>query len=118
MIKIYLSALSLLITSNVFAGECGKPNVYEDIECYQAQLKKDKATLNSIYDSLNRGLDLEGKKQLELSQKAWLSYRDAQCNGLMGYYGSQSQGAGSALINLSCVSEKVGERIRELRALN
>ena len=26
----------------------------------------------------------EGQKQLELSQKAWLAYREAQCEGLMG----------------------------------
>ncbi|MCH7330240.1 lysozyme inhibitor LprI family protein [Acinetobacter modestus] len=51
----------------------------------------------------------EGQKQLELSQKAWLAYREAQCEGLMGYgyYGSQAQGAGYALIQCSCISEKL-----------
>lgn len=63
-------------------------------------------------------MDKEGKQLLETSQKAWLAYRDAQCNGIEGYLGSQAQGAGAALILKSCLSEKLSKRITELKNIS
>lgn len=98
-------------------ADCNKGNVYEDLACYEKQIKQDKVKLNKTYEALSKSLDSEGQKQLELSQKAWLAYREAQCEGLMGYYGSQAQGAGYALIQRSCISEKLSERLAELKQL-
>lgn len=106
----------LFFPFSVFAA-CQTANVYTDIECYQAKYKKDKATLNAVYDRLNASFDEAGKQQLERSQKAWLSYRTAQCDGLMSYIGSQAMGAGSGLINISCLSEMTADRIKELKNL-
>lgn len=114
--KIVTLILTISFSQIVFAA-CEHGNIYEDIECYDKQIKQDKAKMNSIYNSLSKTLDDNGKKELENSQKAWLSYRDAQCNGLMGYFGSQAQGAGSALIQKSCVGEKLEQRIKELNDL-
>lgn len=107
----------MVISSHTVLADCGKGNVYEDLACYDKQIKQDKVKLNKTYDALSKSLDNDGQKQLELSQKAWLSYREAQCAGLMGYYGAQAQGAGSALIQQSCLSEKISQRIKELNDL-
>ncbi len=115
--KKYLFFALLLIGSTSYA-DCKTSNVYTDIECYEKQLKLDKSNLNKIYGNLFSKLDDEGKIALEASQKAWLNYREKECNGLMGYFGSQSLGAGSHLITLSCVAEKTKDRIKELKSLD
>lgn len=116
MKKIIL-ALSILISGFSYA-ECKTGNVYSDIDCFEKQLKNDKASMNRIYNKLASNLDSEGKTVLEDSQKAWLDYRTKQCSGLMGYYGSQAMGAGSHLIILSCQAEKTHERLKELKDLD
>jgi uncharacterized protein YecT (DUF1311 family) len=113
----WLLLIIAAICSQLVFADCAKGNVYEDLSCYEKQIQLDKARLNKLYGALSRSIDSEGQKQLELSQKAWLIYRDAQCDGLMGYYGSQAQGAGSALIQQSCISEKLSQRIKELNDL-
>lgn len=108
--------LFLLLPVNVYAA-CQTANVYTDIDCYQSKYKKDKALLNAAYNRLYENFDDTGKQKLEASQKAWLLYRAAQCDGLMSYIGSQAMGAGSGLINISCLSELTEARLTELKAL-
>ncbi|WP_151748698.1 lysozyme inhibitor LprI family protein [Acinetobacter lactucae] len=108
----------LVLFCGVAHAECKTGNVYSDIECFEKQLKTDKAKMNKIYNKLASNLDSEGKASLENSQKAWLDYRTKQCSGLMGYYGSQALGAGSHLIILSCEADKTKERLNELKSLD
>lgn len=115
--KKILLALSVLSSGFAYA-DCKTGNVYSDIDCYEKQLKNDKASMNRIYNKLASNIDTEGKAALEGSQKAWLDYRTKQCSGLMGYYGSQAMGAGSHLIILSCEAEKTKERLNELKSLD
>lgn len=115
--KIFFILTCILISSASFA-DCKTSNVYTDIDCYEKQLKSDKANLNKVYSNLFSKLDEDGKLALENSQKAWLNYREKECNGLMGYFGSQSLGAGSHLITLSCLAEKTRDRLKELKSLD
>lgn len=112
--KNILLILGLLGSVSAYA-QCQTGNVYTDIACYEKQLKVDKSELNRTYNSLYESLGDEGKLALEASQKAWLVYREKECNGLMAYWGSQSLGAGSHLITLSCVADKTAERVKELK---
>ncbi len=107
-----------MLSSGFAFAECKTGNVYSDIDCYEKQLKNDKASMNRIYNKLASSLDNEGKALLDSSQKAWLDYRTKQCSGLMGYYGSQAMGAGSHLIILSCEADKTHERLIELKSLD
>ena len=113
--KRYLLLLCLSFTCPGIYAQCQTANVYTDIECYEKQLKTDKYELNKIYNGFYASLDEEGKLVLGESQKAWLAYRDKECNGLAAYFGAESLGAGSRLITLSCVADKTAERIRELK---
>lgn len=106
--------LGFLGSTSVYA-QCQTGNVYTDIACYEKQLKADKSELNKTYNGLYASLDKDGMLILEESQKAWLAYREKECNGLMAYFGSQAQGAGSHLITLSCVADKTEDRVKELK---
>lgn len=112
-----LLVIGFLISGSTFA-ECKTSNVYTDIDCYEKQLKADKISLNKLYSKLSTKLDDDGKMQLEKSQKTWLDYRNSQCDGLLAYFASQSMGAGSKLITLSCEAEKTKERLKELKSLD
>lgn len=112
--KLYILVLMLFSSVAVYA-QCQTGNVYTDISCLEKQLKADKSELNKTYNSLYASLDKEGKLILEESQKAWLVYREKECNGLMAYFGSQSLGAGAHLITLDCVADKTEDRVKELK---
>lgn len=109
--------LACLLPASIVLAECNKGNVYEDIDCLGVQLKKDKKDLNSTYSKLYGSLDTDGQLLLESSQKAWLTYREKQCNGILSHFSSQAQGAGSHLIILSCEADKTSQRLAELKEL-
>lgn len=51
----------LVLFCGVAHAECKTGNVYSDIECFEKQLKTDKAKMNKIYNKLVSNLDSEGK---------------------------------------------------------
>ncbi|WP_244121696.1 lysozyme inhibitor LprI family protein [Burkholderia gladioli] len=57
------------------------------------------------------------KAEFEQSQKAWLNYRDKQCNGYFAAEASQSQGEGPALIVRDCLAELTRQRLDYLKTL-
>ena len=114
ILKNILLSFGLFSSVSIYA-QCQTGNVYTDISCYEKQLKNDKADLNKIYNGFYASLDEEGKLILGESQQAWLDYRNKECNGLMAYFASESQGAGPYLITLSCEADKTKERIKELK---
>ena len=76
MKKIFLLLVLPLISSFAFA-ECKASNVYDEITCYEKQLKSNKMKLNQTYQKLYNTMDTEGKKILETSQKNWLLYKNS-----------------------------------------
>lgn len=111
------TALILSICSLSTMADCNFGNVYEDLDCYEKQLKTSKAELNRTYQKLSQQSDKATQNALEESQKAWLNYRDKQCNGLMAQIGSQAQGGGSGLIITSCLADLTQSRVTELKSL-
>lgn len=108
--------LSFIFSSQVFA-DCSATNVYDDIKCYEKELKQDKNKLNQTYQKLSNTLDNEGKIVLEKSQKTWLLYKNTHCDELVAHLSMYSLGAGSRLINLSCNADLIKERIQQLKDL-
>ncbi|WP_230964624.1 lysozyme inhibitor LprI family protein [Burkholderia cepacia] len=106
--------LILPITS--FADACANSgNVYGDLSCTNQALDKSKKELNLIYQKLYSATQY--KNEFEQSQKAWLNYRDKQCNGYIAAEASQSQGAGSGLITKDCLATITKQRVDYLRTL-
>lgn len=117
MKKFILLCLIPLFSSHVFA-ECKANNVYDDIACYEKELKTNKTILNQTYQKLYQSMDDSGKTILEKSQKNWLAYKNSHCDELIGHLSLYTLGAGSHLINLSCNSDLIEQRIKQLKELN
>ncbi len=75
------------------------------IENYQEADKK----LNAVYSRLF-ALEFEGKEQLRLAQRAWISFRDAECE-YMDYRGTMSN-----FLKLMCLEKWTLRRTEELEA--
>ncbi|WP_080485666.1 MULTISPECIES: lysozyme inhibitor LprI family protein [Burkholderia cepacia complex] len=111
---IYLVFLLLPATS--FAEACiSGMNVYDDLSCTLHALDKSKKDLNAIYQKIYASTQY--KDELEKSQKAWLNYREKQCNGYIAAEASQSQGAGPGLITKDCLVTITRQRVDYLKTL-
>ena len=118
MKRIALFALTISLATFSFA-ECHDTNIYEGIACYEKELKLNKTKLNQSYQKLYKQMgNIEGQKLLENAQKSWLNYRNSHCNELLSHVSMYTLGAGARLINLSCHSELIEARIKQLNDLN
>jgi len=111
---IYLVILLLPLSS--FAKPCaGGGNVYGDLSCANQALDSSKRELNAIYQKLYASTQY--KDEFEQSQKAWLNYREKQCNGYIAAEASQSQGVGAGLITKDCLVTITRQRVDYLKTL-
>jgi len=111
---ILLVFLSMPLVS--FAEACiGSGDVNDDLFCVNRSLEKSKKELNAIYQKIYTST--EYKNELDQSQKAWLTYRERQCNGYIAAEASQSQGVGSALITKDCLATITQQRVDYLKTL-
>lgn len=97
------------------------PNNAQHIRCADAEFKKHDAELNQVYDRLLRQLDSKPepgygpppREALILSQRAWLAFRDTNCNwNATTFYGGTQQ----AVIRVSCLALATKDRVDELNA--
>ncbi|MBR7651076.1 lysozyme inhibitor LprI family protein [Brucella oryzae] len=80
-------------------------------ECYGKAYKKSDAELNKIFKTLQRRADdADLKKKLVQSQRAWIAFRDAECD-------MQTVGGGSisGMAYSICLSDLTTERVNDLR---
>ncbi|NKK67731.1 lysozyme inhibitor LprI family protein [Rhizobium leguminosarum] len=104
MRALLLSATLVLTTSTfAFAGDnCGDKTNQSDMNiCAAESLKKSDAEMNKVYKEIEGRLkdDADTTKLLVATQKAWIAFRDAECN----FQSSTVQG-GTAypFVNSSC----------------
>ncbi|AYZ96946.1 DUF1311 domain-containing protein [Burkholderia dolosa] len=111
---VYLIFLFLPLTT--FADECiNGGNAYNDLSCVDQSLEKSKKDLNSLHRRIYSSTQY--KQEFEQSQKAWLNYREKQCNGYIAAEASQSQGVGPGLITKECSLALTRQRIDYLKTL-
>lgn len=80
-------------------------------ECYGKAYKKSDTELNNIFKTLqHRTDDAELKKKLTQSQRAWIAFRDAECD--MQTFGG---GSISGMAYSICLSELTTQRIDDLK---
>jgi uncharacterized protein YecT (DUF1311 family) len=92
-------------------------------ECAMREYKVRDRELNEAYRALTASLKPDGagdttdyaavKTQLVATQKAWVSFRDADCNALRKYY---EQGTMRTAMHLGCLIERTVQRTKELKA--
>ena len=112
--KQYVISLALLIAALV-AFPPSHANAQSQPEMNRQAAKdfeKADAELNAVYKKVLSGLDAEGKKKFQASQRAWIAYRDAeaafQADGERG-------GSMAPLVYSTTESELTGARIKALQ---
>ncbi|WP_176057858.1 lysozyme inhibitor LprI family protein [Paraburkholderia sp. BCC1876] len=115
MRKIIYLVVFLFMPLSSFAKACTSGNVYDDLSCSDRTLDISKKDLNAIYQKIYASTQY--KNEFEQSQKAWLNYREKQCNGYIAAEASQSQGAGSGLITKDCLVSITKQRVDYLKTL-
>ncbi|MCA8094912.1 DUF1311 domain-containing protein [Burkholderia anthina] len=111
-----ISLALLLLPLSALADPCaGNANVYDDLSCVDRSLAESKQALNAVYRKIYASTQY--KNAFEQSQKAWLDYRDKQCNGYIAAEASQSQGEGPGLITRDCLLTITRQRVDYLKTL-
>ena len=80
-------------------------------DCFDREYKKADAELNRIYKLAFTGLDEKATENLRKAQRAWMVYRDAQCDAEYAKWGG---GSGGPAAHLSCLLRLTRLRTREL----
>jgi uncharacterized protein YecT (DUF1311 family) len=115
MKKIFL-LMFLLLPLTSLADPCiSGGNSYDDLSCANRTLADLKKNLNFIYQRIYHSTQF--KNEFEQSQKAWLNYRETQCNGYIAAEASQAQGVGSDLITKDCLVTLTRQRVDYLNTL-
>ena len=88
-------------------------NTWDMIQCDEVELKQQDDSLNKSYRALSAKLTSQRRKQLVDAQRAWISFRDANCN----FYSDPDGGQAARLAGSSCLLTATAERAREIQSL-
>lgn len=120
-------SLTLLTFSALCFGQSSDPcktqsNTLEINECGKLTLKEKDRELNQAYQALMKSLKpddkgddtnfTEVKKKLQDAQRAWITFRDNDCQGKLALWAS---GTIRGALYLGCLAERTEQRTKELR---
>ncbi|NVK35724.1 MAG: DUF1311 domain-containing protein [Rhodobacteraceae bacterium] len=111
---IFTTSMLLLLTAvPAQALDCNNANTtYEMRECEAIELQKADDLLNQTYKKIRNDLDDKGKTILRDAQRAWIVFRDAECERLA----DMARGGSIApLIRISCITSMTQQRVTDLR---
>ncbi|TCU19284.1 lysozyme inhibitor LprI family protein [Rhizobium sullae] len=116
--KISLVTVALILTTSAFAHAeqvCGDLTNQTDMNiCAGKAYQKSDAELNVLYKQIEARLkdDADTKKLLVAAQKAWVRFRDAECN-----FSSSTVAGGTAypFISSTCLDTMTKSRIEDLK---
>jgi uncharacterized protein YecT (DUF1311 family) len=80
------------------------------IDCIVAETKMQDARMNKAYKALVAELTSSRKSQLLTAQRAWLKFRDANCD----YYADPDGGTMARVSSNDCVMSATASRAKEL----
>ncbi|WP_348684923.1 lysozyme inhibitor LprI family protein [Aeromonas bestiarum] len=111
-----LYALLLLATTAVQADQdCTAPVTQADMNiCAFQDYQRADAKINTAYKKLAATLDKEQLGRLKTAQRAWITFRDAQCRYEAGVY---EGGTIAPLVHSSCLTNLTEQRTKDLNAL-
>ncbi|GJD54061.1 hypothetical protein OPKNFCMD_6842 [Methylobacterium crusticola] len=115
----FLSAVLLAPVTSAWAGSCADaPNQMEATSCASEQFATADAELNRLYGVLRTKLDVPGQRNLVAAQRAWITFRDLECNLRTGYDPGDPAAGGTIASMLvgECRTELTRQRSRDLQA--
>jgi uncharacterized protein YecT (DUF1311 family) len=83
------------------------------IECIDAETKRQDLRINKAYKTLMDQLSPERKKQLQQAQRAWITYRDANCQ----FYFDPDGGSLARVSANNCFMSATATRSKELEGM-
>jgi uncharacterized protein YecT (DUF1311 family) len=86
---------------------------YEMLDCINAEMKSQDAALNANYKVLTSQLTPSRRKQLLEAQRAWIRFRDSNCQ----FYADPDGGSLATIEANSCVLSMTASRAQELNQL-
>jgi uncharacterized protein YecT (DUF1311 family) len=108
-----LVAFFAIATGAVVRAQCDDAKTTLQInECFAKELKKADAELNDVYRSTIKKLEAADAALLRKAQRAWLVYRDAQCEAGRALLDG---GTGGPAAFLSCKLELTRKRTAEIQ---
>ena len=112
----YPALLLLLATTAVQAEQdCTAPVTQTDMNiCAFQDYQQADAKLNAAYRKLVAMLDKDQLGRLKTAQRAWITFRDAQCRYEAGVY---EGGTIAPLVHSSCLTNLTELRTKDLNAL-
>ena len=117
MRRVFLSAclVVMVATSAARTQECDRSDDSQQMmticagEDYQAA----DARLNTAYQNLINSDDADGKRLLQVAQRAWITFRDAEC----AHSTAASEGGSIHAMEVSqCLTRLTNDRIKQLAA--
>ena len=109
----YISVAILLAGFSIFSSSGFAQTQSELNETSAAAYKKADEVLNSTYKALAAKLDDEGKKKLQVAERAWVAFRDAECDSQTDDYRG---GSIRPLIYSDCATHLTEARTADLKA--
>ena len=108
-----LVAFFAIATGAAVRAQCDDAKTTLQInECFAKELKKADAELNDIYRLTMKKLEAADAVLLRKAQRAWLVYRDAQCEADRALFDG---GTGGPAALLSCKLELTRKRTAEIQ---
>jgi uncharacterized protein YecT (DUF1311 family) len=110
-----LAALALVYPSFASGQNCKNPDTQMAMNvCAARDYEREDKRLNQAYRDLVAKLEQGKREKLRDVQRAWLSYRDLNCD-----FQSDDYQGGSiySLIQSSCLAEMTKQRTKDLKAL-
>jgi uncharacterized protein YecT (DUF1311 family) len=113
LVKGMLLILFLVVMSPVAKAQCEEAKSTLQInECFAKELKKAEVELSRVYHLTMKKLEPADAVLLRKAQRAWLLYRDAQCEAEHALWGG---GTGGPAAFVSCKLELTGQRTVEIQ---
>ena len=82
------------------------------VNCIGAEIKLQDIRLNKAYKDVMAQLSASRKKQLQNAQRAWIKYRDENCN----FYDDPDGGTITSILSNDCFMSATASRAKELES--
>lgn len=113
MKRLLFSLLLIGCAGRSYALDCAKAVTTADInECASIEQKKVEDKLNKLYQGIVKPLEGDEKKTLVEAQRAWIKFREADCNAV---YQRWIDGTIRNVLFISCMQDRAETRIKELQ---
>lgn len=119
MLRIARLGLLLLVPTAGFAADCTQaPNQMEANACAAQSFAEADAELNRRYAALRDKLDGNGRHNLVAAQRAWIAFRDRECDLRTGYDATapEANGTITPLLQAACRTQLTRRRSDDLAA--